>query len=132
MIAALLLLAEITPVPDEPKPIATTIAAIRANPTKFDGQIVRLHGYVNDCETASCNIDERIKTDPAGPGEELSIGKDAKFDAIVRPLVPTYVELDARVDATCILAPCLDRGNALTVVTLRGVVSTEPPPFEKP
>ena len=132
MIAALLLLAQITPVPDEPKPIATTIAAIRANPTKFDGQIVRLHGYVNDCETASCNIDERIKTDPAGPGEALSIGKEAKFDAIVRPLVPTYVELDARVDATCILAPCLDRGNALTVVTLRGVVSPEPPPFEKP
>lgn len=132
MIAALLLLAQITPVPDEPKPIATTIAAIRANPTKFDGQIVRLHGYVNDCATASCNIDERIKTDPAGPGEELSIGKDAKFDAIVRPLVPTYVELDARVVATCILASCLDRGNALTVVTLRGVVSPEPPQFEKP
>ena len=132
MIAALLLLAQITPPPEEPKPVVTTIAAIRANPKKFDGQIVRLHGYVNECETATCNIDERLKTHPAGPGEELSIGKDAKFDATVRPLVPTYVELDARVDASCILAPCLDRGSALTVVQLRGIVSPEPPPFEKP
>jgi hypothetical protein len=132
MIAALLLLTQITPVPADPKPVPTSIAAIRANPKKFDGQIVRLHGYVNACETATCNIDERLKTDPAGPGQELSIGKDAKFDALIRPLVPTYVELDARVDASCILTPCLDRGDALSVVTLRGIVSPEPPPFENP
>ena len=132
MIAALLIFAQITPVPAEPKPIPTTIAAIHKDPKKFDGRIVRIHGYVNACEIASCDIDERLKTDPAGPEQELSIGKDAKFDATVRPLIPTYVELDARVDARCILAPCLDRGNALTVVTLRGVVSPEPPPFEKP
>lgn len=132
MIAALLMLAQISPVPEEPKPVVTTIAAIRKDPKKFDGRVVRIHGYVNKCEAASCNVDERLKTDPAGPGEELSIGNDAKFDAVVRPLVPTYVELDARVDARCILAPCLDRGDALTVVTLRGIVSPEPPPFEKP
>jgi hypothetical protein len=132
MIAALLMLAQIAPVPDEPKPIATTIAAIHADPKKFDGRIVRLHGYVNSCETASCNISERSKTDPRGPGQELSIGKDEQFDRIIRPIVPTYVELDARVDASCILGPCLDRGSALTVVTLRGIVSPEPPPFEKP
>jgi hypothetical protein len=132
VIAPLLLLAQITPVPAEAKPIATTIAAIRANPKKFDGRVVRLHGYVNRCETASCNIDERAGNAPSGAGQSLSIGKDPKFDAIVRPLLPTYVEFDARVDATCILAPCLDRGSALTIVGLRGVVSPEPPPFEKP
>ena len=132
MIAALFMLAQITPLPEEPKPVPTTIAAIRKDPKKFDGRIVRLHGYVNACEAASCNIDERLKTAAGGPGDSLSIGKDPKFDSIVRPLLPTYVELDARVNASCILAPCLDRGDALTIVTLRGIVSPEPPPFEKP
>ena len=132
MIAALLLLAQITPVQAEPVPVETTIAAILANPKKFDGQIVRIHGYVNKCETASCNIDERAANAPLGPGESLSIAKDPKFDSTVRPILPTYVEFDARVDAACILAPCLDRGSALTIVSLRGVVSPEPPPFEKP
>ena len=85
MIAPLLLLAaQITPLADEPKPIATTIAAIRANPKKFDD--------------------------------------------VVRPLVPTYVEFDARVDAACIVTSC----PALTVLSLRGIVSPEPPPFENP
>jgi hypothetical protein len=132
VIAALLLLAQITPVQAEPVPVETTIAAILANPKKFDGQIVRIHGYVNKCETASCNIDERAANAPLGPGESLSIAKDPKFDSTVRPILPTYVEFDARVDAACILAPCLDRGSALTIVSLRGVVSPEPPPFEKP
>ena len=132
MIAALLMLAQLAPAPVEPKPIETTIAAIRANPKKFDERVVRIHGYVNRCETASCNIDERAANAPSGPGQSLSIGKDPRFDAIVRPLLPTYVEFDARVDSTCILAPCLDRGAALTIVSLRGIVSPDPPPFEKP
>ena len=55
MIAALFMLAQITPLPEEPKPVPTTIAAIRTNPKKFDGRIVRLHGYVNACEAASCD-----------------------------------------------------------------------------
>jgi hypothetical protein len=132
MIAAALFLAQIAPVPAEHQPVETTIAAIRANPKKFDGEVVRIHGYVNRCETASCNIDERAATATLGPGESLSIAKDPKFDSIVRPLLPTYVEFDARVDATCISAPCLDRGSALTIVSLRGVVSPEPPSFENP
>ena len=132
MIAALLMLAQIEAAPADAKPVETTIAAIRANPKKFDGEVVRLHGYVNSCETATCAIDERLTTAPGGPGEALSIGNDSKFDQIVRPLVPTYVELDARVDAACILAPCLDRGSSLTVITLRSIVSPEPPEFEKP
>ena len=132
MIAALLMLAQVTPVPDEPKPVATTIAAIRANPKRFDGQLVRLHGYVNACGAASCVIDERLKSAPGGSGQELSVGTNPKFDQIVRPLIPTYVEFDARVDASCVLAPCLEHGSALTIVQLRGIVSPEPPPFEKP
>jgi hypothetical protein len=132
MIAVLLLLAQMTPVQAEPAPVETKIAAIRADPKKFDGQLVRIHGYVNRCETASCNIDERAASSPLGAGQSLSIAKDPKFDSTVRPLVPTYVEFDARVDAACILAPCLDRGSALTIVSLRSVVSPEPPPFEKP
>ena len=132
MITALLILAQIAPVQAEPKPITTTIAAIRANPKKFDSQVVRLHGYVNSCATATCDIDERLRTAPAGPGESLSIAKDKKFDEVVRPLVPSYVEIDARVDATCIITPCLDRGSALTILRLRSVVSPEPPKLENP
>ena len=126
MIAALLMLAQIAPVPAEPKPIPTTIAAIVRNPRKFEGQTVRLHGYVNACQPSSCAIDERAATSPAGAGERLSIEDDQKFQDTVRPLLPTYVEFDARVNATSAGPP------ALSVVTLRGVVSPEPPPFENP
>jgi hypothetical protein len=138
MITALLLIAQIAPVAAEPKPVATTIAAIRANPKKFDGQIIRLHGYVNACQPLSCHIQERLATAPGGVGAALSIGADKKFDDTVRPLLPTYVEFDARVDATCLIRStgntirvCADRVPELTVVTLRSVVSPEPPEIEK-
>ena len=137
MIAALILLAQMAPVPAEPKPIATTIAAIRANPKKFDGQIVRLHGYVNSCQRLSCAIEERVTTAAGGPGERLSIASDQKFDATIAPLLPTYVEFNARFDATCLIPAannaitiCSDRAPELTVVSLRAIVSPEPPPFE--
>lgn len=128
MIAALLLLAQITPAPAEPNPLESTISEVRANPKKFDGQLVRLHGYVNSCGNPTCIISERQQNAPGGEGQELSIASDAKFDAVIRPIVPTYVEFDARVDATCLQTAC----PVLTVVTLRGVVGPEPPPFEKP
>jgi hypothetical protein len=130
MIAALLMLAQIVPVPAEPKPVATTIAAIRANPRKFDGQVVRLRGYVNQCQR-NCSIEERAANAVGGPGERLAISADKKFDAIVRPLVPTYVEFDARVDASCIVSACTDGSEPLTIVSLRSVVSPEPPEIEK-
>ena len=139
MIAALFMLAQIVPVPADPKPVPTTIAAIRANPKKFDGKIVRLHGYVNRCQRLSCGVEEGLATAPAGAGERLSIAADPRFDAMITPLIPTYVEFDARVDATCLVSPsgstitvCTDRAPVLTIVTLRGVVSPEPPSFEKP
>jgi hypothetical protein len=133
VVAATLALAQIAPVPEEPKPIETTIAAIRANPKKFDGQVVRLHGYVNRCQRLDCAIEERPSTASDGPGQRLSIAGDARFDAIVAPLLPTYVEFDARLDAACLTAVvCTDRAPVLTIVTLRGVVSPEPPPFENP
>jgi hypothetical protein len=128
VIAALILLAQMTPVPAEPAPVETTIAAIRANPKKFDGQLVRLHGYVNSCAASACAIDERAKAAPGGPGEELSVATNQRFDELVRPIVPTYVEFDGRVDAACVQTGC----PVLTVVTLRGVVSPEPPPFGNP
>lgn len=138
MIAPLLMLAQITPVPAEPKPIATTIAAIRANPKKFDGQIVRLHGYVNRCSPIDCVLTERPANASNGVGELLSIATDPKFDATIKPLLPTYVEFDARFDASCFIKRpgfvtiCVDRAPQLTIVTLRSIVSPEPPPFEKP
>ena len=132
MIAALLMMAQIVPAPQEPKPVATTIAAIRANPKKFDGQVVRLHGWVDQCTPRACELEERPAKSPGGPGLSLSIGGDPKFDATVKPLLPTSVEFDARFDATCITTPnCTDRAPELTIVTLRSVVSPEPPEIEK-
>ena len=133
MIAALLMLAQITPLPAEPPPVETTIAAIRANPKRFDGRVVRLHGYVNACQHLGCAISERPANAPGGQGERLSIATDPKFDATIAPLIPTYVEFDARFDATCLTtAVCSDRPHELTIVILRAVVSPEPPPFENP
>lgn len=123
--------------PPEVKPISATIAAIRSNPRKYDGQVVRLTGWVNSCQRLSCGINERPASDPKGAGDGLSIGDDAKFDQTIAPLLPTYVEFDARFDARCLIhsqeneiVVCTDRAPVLTVVSLRSVVSTEPPQFE--
>jgi hypothetical protein len=136
VIAALLLLAQLAPVPAQPKPLVTTIAALRSNPKKFDGQIVRLHGYVNNCLPRGCLIEEHTETAAGDGGQSLSIGPDVKFDATIKPLLPTYVEMDARFDASCLartgtsVTVCADRAPELTVVSLRAVVSPEPPPIE--
>ena len=131
MIAALLFVAQIASAPSQPKPVVPTIAAIRANPKKFDGQIVRLHGYVNRCSSADCEISERLASAPGGLGDVLSIASNPGFEATVGPLAPTYVELDARVDAACLVNVCFGRPPTLSVQTLRGVVSPEPPEIEK-
>jgi hypothetical protein len=129
VIAVALMMAQLAPA--EPKPVATTIAAIRANPKRIDGRVVRLHGWVNQCKPLTCWIEERAATAQGGPGAHLSIATDPKFDATVRPLIPTYVEFDARFSATCLTTQvCLDRAPELTIVSLRAVVSTEPPPIE--
>jgi len=129
VIVAALILAQLAPV--EPKPVVTTIAAIRANPKRFDGQVVRLNGWVNQCKPLTCWIEERAATAQGGPGAHLSIGTNRKFDETVQPLMPTLVEFDARFDATCITKEvCLDRAPELTIVRLRGVTSVEPPPIE--
>jgi len=132
MIAALLMFAQIVPAPEEARPIATTIAAIRSNPKKFDGQLVRLHGYLNHCHPQDCSVEERPETAPGGAGEGLSIAGEAKFNSTVAPLIPTYVEFDARLNAECLISTCSDHMPELTIVTLRGVVSPEPPQFENP
>jgi hypothetical protein len=132
MIAALFF-AQVDAAPLPSRPVETTIAAIRANPKKFDGQLVGLHGYVNTCRGFDCTIDEMLGNSPGGLGQSLSIAGDAKFDATLAPLLPTYVEIDARFAAACITTQvCTDRAPVLTIVTLRGVVSPEPPPFENP
>jgi hypothetical protein len=132
MIAPLLMLAQIVPAPEEARPIETTIAAIRSNPKKFDGQLVRLHGYLNHCHPQDCSVEERPATAPGGAGQGLSVAGDAKFNSTVTPLIPTYVEFDARLNARCLISSCSDRMPELTIVTLRGVVSPEPPQFENP
>jgi len=131
MIPLLLVLAQVAPLAASPAPVATTIAAIRADPRKFDGRVVRLKGWVNRCASLSCAIEERPAAGPGGGGERLSIAADARFDAIVAPIAPTPVEFDGRLDAGCLTDQvCTDRAPVLTVVSLRSVVSLEPPPIE--
>jgi hypothetical protein len=131
VIAVLLILAQIVPAPAEPKPIVTTVAAINANPKKFDGQLVRVHGYVNSCQP-TCTLAERPANAPAGPGSSLPIAPTNNFDHVVLPLVPTYVEFDAYFRAGCDPASiCLDGAPKLRVERLRAVVSPEPPAIEK-
>lgn len=128
MITALLLMG-IPIAPPQPKPIETTIAALRHDPRAFDGKIVRVHGWVNRCDSTACLIDERPATSPQGAGESLTIAGNAKFDSTVRPLAPTYVEVDAQFDAQCLIAACTDHAPELDVVLLRGVFdATTPPP----
>ena len=74
-----------------------------------------------------------VPVDPVSVETTIAaIRANPKFDATITPLLPTYVEFDARVNAACLIQVCLDRAPVLTVVTLRGVVSPEPPPFENP
>lgn len=128
MIGALLLMA-IEIAPPQPKPIETTIAGLRHDPKAFDGKIVRIRGWVNRCDAVACLIDERPASSPLGAGQSLSIAGNAKFDSTVRPLAPTFVEVDAQFDAHCLIASCPDRAIELDVVLLRGVVdATTPPP----
>lgn len=130
MISLLLSLAPVTPLAAPAQPVPTTIAAIRAAPRKFDGKVVRLNGWINRCAALSCAIEERATNAPGGAGQRLSIATDAKFDAVVAPIAPTPVEFDARVDAACLIQVCTDRAPVLTVVSLRSVVSLEPPETE--
>jgi hypothetical protein len=131
MISLLLSLAQVTPLATPADPVPTTIAAIRADPRKFDGKVVRLSGWVNRCVARSCGIEERAASAPGGAGQRLSIASDSKFDTIVAPLAPTPVEFDARLDAGCLTTrACSDRAPVLTIVSLRSVVSLEPPPIE--
>ena len=130
MMIPLLLMAQIVPAAAEPRPVTTTIVAIRTNPKKFDGQIVRLRGWVNECQQTFCAIDERPAVGPGGSGQRLSIAADAKFDATIQPLLPTYVEFDARLTAHCVITACAGRAPVLTIVSLRSVVSPEPPAIE--
>jgi hypothetical protein len=128
MIALALLLSPIEPAPAPAQPLTTAIAAIKANPRRFDGQVVRLKGWVNRCVPLSCALEERAATPSGGGVAGLSIAADVRFDAIIRPLLPTEVEFDARLDARCLTTDvCTDRAPVLTIVSLRSVVSTEPP-----
>jgi hypothetical protein len=130
MLIALIALAKITPAPPPEPPVVTTIAALRANPRKFDGAVIRLRGWVNSCERLACAIEERPKNSPQGGGQSLSIGDDGHFDTVVKPLTPTFVEFDATFDATCLTNVCTHRAPILRIVQLRSVIGDEPPVFE--
>lgn len=129
MIAALLLLAQITLAPEQPKPVPATIAQLHADPKRFDGQVVRVQGYISRCDPLDCSIAEHAQNAPGGTGQSLSVAPDPTFDATLKPLLPTYVEFDARFDARCLSITCTGRAPELTVTQLRGVIDpTAPPP----
>ena len=111
MIAALLLAAAAPP----PIPPSTpaTIEDIRRDPRRWDGKWVQLEGWINECRSIDCNLAENLAALPTDSGMTLSFEGQKSFDDWVKPMLPLRARVTARIDATCLLAPCLDRAPVL-------------------
>jgi hypothetical protein len=101
---------------------AATIADVLARPARYAGKRVVLRGWVSRCVPMDCAIAEA-----AGGGQRLSLEASARIDAVLAPLTPTWIELEARVDPTCITGLCTDRAPHLRDVTLRSIIPAAPP-----
>ena len=108
MIAALLLAAADLP-PDFPKGTPTTIEEVRRDPRSWDGQWVRIEGWMHRCNRLDCVVSER----PRNQGMHLGFESAETFDQWIGPLLPAEVVVVARVDAGCLINICLDRAPHL-------------------
>ena len=107
-----------------PAAIPLTIEQVRADPRRWHGQWVRIHGYVHRCSALDCVIAEG----PRNQGMLLSFAAAPSFDAWITPQLPAEVEVTARIDAGCLLNVCADRAPVLQQVyveTLAANISRE-------
>ena len=109
MIAALLL--AIAP-PNFPAATPLTIEQVRADPRRWDGQWVRVQGYVHRCSEGDCVLAEF----PRNGGLFLSFASAPTFDAWIGPQLPAKVEVTARIDAGCLVNICTGRAPVLQQV----------------
>lgn len=117
MISALLLAAADVP-PNFPKGTPVTIEQVRADPRRWDGQWVKLSGWMSRCSRLDCVVAEK----PRNEGMLLSFESADALDAWIAPLLPAEVIVVARVDAECLLNFCTDRAPQLRqpyVMTVR-------------
>ena len=116
MIAALTFLAAIAAEPSY-EPVVATIAEVRARPQDYDGQLIRVRGWINSCKPLSCWIAERKSAVSGGAGQHLSIASNDFFDTVVRSQTPVHVVIDAAFSSECLTNEiCLDRAPELTIV----------------
>jgi len=109
VIAALLLV--LAP-PNFPAATPLTIEQVRADPRRWDGQWVRIQGFVHRCNRVDCVLAEF----PRNGGMFLSFASAPTFDAWVAPQLPAKVEVTARIDAGCLINVCTDRAPVLQQV----------------
>ena len=119
MIAALLLAAAPANFPDAPP---LTIEQVRADPRRWDGQWVRVVGYVHRCSAGDCVLSEGL----GNQGMMLSFAPQPGFDAWIAPQLPAKIEVTARIDAGCLVNICTGRAPVLQQVYVETMVANIP------
>ena len=105
-------------------PAATpmTIDQVLADPRRWDGQWVRLQGFVHRCSRRDCVLAEG----PSSQGMMLSFADAPSFDAWIAPQLPAKVEVTARIDAGCLVNFCTDRAPVLQQVYVETMAANIP------
>ena len=93
--------------------VPATIAEIRSNPSPYAGKWVQVEGYLNSCMSSDCGLSENLAARPINQGQSLQFEHQPTFDAWAAPLLPARVRVRARIDASCLIDMCLDRGGVL-------------------
>ena len=106
----------------QPAQVAT-ISQLTSNLAAFDGQVVLVHGWLDECEDLSCGLfasKSEAEERQYGP-QMLSIGSTVSFDDKAVGKGPAEVLLKARVDATCRREDivCMDRASELRPISIR-------------
>lgn len=99
--------------PAIPPATTVTIEQVRRDPRKWDGQRVRIEGWINRCWPTDCTIAEKPAAHPINQGMSLSFETQPSFDDWARPMLPIRARVTARIDAACLMDVCLDRAPVL-------------------
>jgi hypothetical protein len=99
-----------------------TIEQVRADPRRWDGQWVRVVGYVDRCGPLDCVLSEGL----GKRGMLLSFAPQPTFDAWIAPQLPAKIEVTARLDAGCLVNVCTDRAPMLQQVYVETMAANIP------
>lgn len=104
-----------------PPSTPVTIQQVRADPRRWHGQWVQLDGWINSCSPVDCALAERPSPSPADRGFSLAFEAQPEFDRWVAPMLPLRAQVYARIDATCLVNLCTDRGQVLRQMIVKPV-----------